>query len=61
MKKQFKEIVDGEQFTFNGLQFKKIAAVKISCCKSINAEESTNANNRIFVQPNQEVEVNDQL
>jgi hypothetical protein len=61
MTKQFKDLSDGQVFTLNGLQFKKTAVVKISCCRSINAEESTNANNRIFVNPNQEVEVDDQL
>ena len=61
MIKQFKDVNEGENFTLNGLQFKKTALVKVSCCKSINAEESTNAANRIFVQPAQEVEVNDQL
>jgi hypothetical protein len=59
MIKPFKDVNEGDTFTLNGLEFKKTALVKVSCCKSINAEQSANASNRIFVQPNQEVEVND--
>lgn len=61
MNKQFKDLTDGELFRYNNLEYKKIPAVKISCCRSINAEESTNAQNRTFIQPTTEVEVNDQL
>lgn len=61
MNKEFKDVSEGEVFTYNGLQFKKIPLVKVSCCRSINAEESTNANNRVFILPNQQVEINDQL
>lgn len=61
MIKQFHEVSEGANFKLNGLEYKKISLVKISCCRSINAEESTNASNRIFVTPNQEVEVDDQL
>lgn len=61
MNKQFKDILEGEQFKHNSLEYKKIAAVKVSCCRSINAEETTNTNNKIFIQPLIEVEINDQL
>lgn len=61
MNKQFKDLADGEIFKHNSLEYKKIALVKVSCCRSINAEETTNANNRTFIQPLTEVEVNDQL
>lgn len=61
MNKQFKDLTDGEIFRYNNTEYTKIAAVKVSCCKSINAQETANANNRIFVQPSVEVEVNDQL
>ena len=61
MKKEFKDVIDGETFTYNRVQLKKIPTVKISCCRSINAEDCANANNRIFIQPQAEVEVNDQL
>ena len=61
MIKQFKDVAENEVFKFNNLEFKKIPAVKVSCCRSINDQETANANNRVFVQPTQEVEVNDQL
>ena len=61
MNKLFKDVVEGEVFKHSNLEYKKIAQVKISCCRSINAEETTNASNRTFIQPNIEVEVNDQL
>lgn len=61
MKKEFKDITEGQTFQHNGLEFKKIPMVKISCCRSINAEECANANNRTFIPPQTEVEVNDQL
>ena len=61
MNKQFKDILEGELFKHNTLEYKKIASVKVSCCRSINAEETTNTNNKIFIQPLIEVEINDQL
>jgi hypothetical protein len=61
MNKQFKDILEGELFKHNNLEYKKIAAVKVSCCRSINAEDTTNTNNKIFIQPLIEVEINDQL
>lgn len=61
MNKQFKDINEGETFKYNNLEYKKITAVKVSCCRSINAEETANANNKTFIQPLVEVEVNDQL
>lgn len=61
MIKQFKDVAENEVFKFNNLEYKKITAVKISCCRSINAEETANSNNKTFIQPLQEVEVNDQL
>lgn len=61
MNKPFKDLNEGEVFKYNNLEYKKIAAVKVSCCRSINAEETSNANNKIFIQPLTEVEINDQL
>jgi hypothetical protein len=61
MKKQFKDLAVDESFTLNESEYTKINAVKISCCKSINAQEKNNPNNKTFVQPLVEVEVNDQL
>lgn len=59
MTKKFSELADGTKFTYNGTEYEKIAAVKISCCKSINAKASANDAQRIFLAPNTEVEVND--
>lgn len=59
MIKKFKDVADGEIFKMNDLEYKKITAIKVSCCRSLNAESTTNANDRIFVQPLSEVEVND--
>lgn len=59
MKKQFKDVVDGTIFKLNDLEYKKIPAIKVSCCRSLNAESTANANDKIFVQPLSEVEVND--
>ena len=61
MKKQFKDLTDGELFQHNGEEYKKIAAVKVSCCRSINCEQSSNSQHKIFIPPLTEVEVNDQL
>lgn len=61
MNKPFKDLNEGEVFKYNNLEYKKIAAVKVSCCRSINAEETSNSNNKIFIQPLAEVEINDQL
>ena len=58
--KQFKDMVDGEVFSKNGTQFKKIPLVRVSCCKSINAQQVDDPNNRVYMQPSQEVEINDQ-
>lgn len=61
MNKVFTELTDGEVFTFNNAEYRKIAQVKVSCCRSINAEEVNNTSNRVFIIPSQEVQVNDQL
>jgi len=61
MNKQFKDLQDDEIFTLNGTEYKKIPSVKVSCCRSINAAETANDNNKTFIQPLTEVLVNDQL
>lgn len=58
MTQKFNDLTDGTKFTFNGTEYEKITAVKISCCKSINAKSTTNEQQKIFVPPNTEVEVN---
>jgi hypothetical protein len=57
--KKFKELKDGELFTLNNTNYKKIKEVKISCCKRINAQASDNPSSRIKVDPETEVVVND--
>lgn len=59
MKIKFDDMADGSLFTVNGTQFEKVPLVKISCCKSINATQTSNTNNRIYIDPNSEIEVND--
>lgn len=59
MIKQFKDVAEGVVFKMNDLEYKKITTIKVSCCRSLNAESTTNANDQIFVQPLTEVEVND--
>jgi len=59
MNKQFKDLNVDSSFTMDGVEYTKINSVKISCCKSINAQEKNNPNNKIFVQPLVEVEAND--
>ena len=57
---QFKNVADNAVFKSNGIEYKKIPMVKISCCRSINAEQVDNPTQRIFLKPDTEVEVNDQ-
>ena len=58
-KKLFSELNDNDIFVYNSVEYKKIPTVKISCCRSINSENTSNANQKIFVKPDQEVEIND--
>jgi hypothetical protein len=60
MIKQFKDLNDGDLFKLDNVQFKKIPTVKVSCCRSINAEDVSNSK-KAFVKPESEVEVDDQL
>ena len=59
MIQKFSEIADDTVFKINGMEYKKVPLVKISCCKSINAIQTDNQANRIFIQPTTEVEIND--
>ena len=61
MKQQFHTLAEGQVFVKDGIELKKIQNVKVSCCRSINAEQVADANNKIFITPGEEVEVNDQL
>lgn len=57
--KKFEEIADETVFKLNGIEYRKVAAVKISCCKSINAVQLNNEPSRVFIQPSTDVEVNE--
>lgn len=61
MKKQFKDVLVDEKFKINDVEYVKINAVKISCCKAINAQQTADSNSKTFVQPLIEVDVDDQL
>lgn len=58
MNKLFSELKTGDKFQMMGKEtvYEKIKAQKISCCKSLNAREISNASNKIFVQPGTIVE-----
>ena len=57
--KKFKELKDGELFSLNNINYQKIKEVKISCCKRINAQSKDNVTNRVKIDPETEVVVND--
>lgn len=59
--KEFKDLNDNDIFISNGSEYKKIPLVRVSCCKSYNAELVVDSNQRIFIQPSTQVEINDQL
>lgn len=56
--KQFKDVVVGEKFMYNGLEYERTADVRVSCCKILNAVSTTNPNAKIQIQPLKEVQVN---
>jgi hypothetical protein len=60
MNKLFSELSVGQQFKAQGLDtlYKKTETVKISCCKSINAEEVNNSASKTFFAPGTVVVVN---
>lgn len=60
MNKLFSELKTGDKFQLMGKDtvYEKTKPQKISCCKSLNAREISNAANKIFVQPGTIVEYN---
>lgn len=58
MEKEFNLVSVGEKFSVNGIEYSKIPEVRISCCKSINAQATTNSNQRTFFPGNTIVTVN---
>jgi hypothetical protein len=59
MIKAFKDLQKEESFLFHGKQFKKIENIKVSCCRSYNAQMIDDADQKIFVKPDEQVETND--
>jgi hypothetical protein len=58
---KFKDVAENTLFSKDGVEFKKIQLVKISCCKTINAIQVLDPRNRVLFNQEDEVEVNDQL
>lgn len=56
--KQFKDLSVGDRFIYNGIEYERIADMRISCCKTLNAVCTSDPNNKIQVQPLKEVQVN---
>ena len=49
--KLFSELSTNDQFEYNNILYKKIQPIKVSCCKSFNAEEVNNPSSKCFIQP----------
>jgi len=53
---KFSEVAVGQKFKWNDAEYTKTEAVKVSCCKSLNAVKLEN-NEKVMVRPNDEVEL----
>lgn len=58
MQKLFRDLGLGDKFTVNNVEYVKVAEVKVSCCRAINAQASNDVNQRTFFAPGTTVEVN---
>lgn len=58
MEKQFSELAVGEKFTIGAMEYVKIEDVRVSCCRSINAQLVSDSNQKTFFQPSTVVVVN---
>ncbi len=58
MNKTFGELARGTRFTLNSNEYIKVEEVKVSCCRTVNAQLVSDANNRTYVQPATVVVVN---
>lgn len=58
MNKTFGELAIGDRFTFNGKEYVKTQEIRISCCQRINAQSTTNSNERIKLETSTTVTVN---
>lgn len=58
MNKAFSDLSNGTRFTLNGSEYVKVQEVRVSCCRSINAQLVSDPNNKTYVQPSTIVVVN---
>ena len=58
MEKTFAQVAVNEVFNVNGVSYRKIDKVQISCCQSINAVDTNNESNRTFFAEDKVVTVN---
>lgn len=58
MEKKFSELVVGDKFIINGVEYVKIDTVRISCCSSINCHAVSNQSDRKMIADDTSVVVN---
>ena len=58
MQKLFKELAVGDSFKANGVDYVKINEYKVSCCRSVNSQNSSDSNQKTFFPPDTSVETN---
>ena len=60
MNKLFSELGVGQEFKVPGSDttYRKIELIKVSCCKSYNAEDAANTGNKTFFAPGTAVVIN---
>ena len=58
-KVSFGSLIPGDVFTFNNTEYKKVAKVKVSCCRFTNAQ-STSSASKIGLKDTEVVEVKDE-
>lgn len=52
---KFSELAIGDNFTYKGVEYKKISPIKVSCCKTWTAIKVAD-NQKIMIKPNEIVE-----
>jgi hypothetical protein len=48
MEKKFEELVLGDKFTVNNVEYVKTEEVRVSCCRSINCQVAADNNQKAF-------------
>lgn len=56
--KTFNELSVNDRFFVNGMEYIKIETVRVSCCKSINAQEVNNSSVKSFFTEDTTVQIN---